>query len=166
NALETLLLHRQWVLGDGWPNVARRLVRDGGVQLRADPASAAALEREAIPCSASVESDYRTEFLDLILAVRTVPSLGDALAHIAQYGSHHTAAIVTANRQNADRFLQEVDASCVLWNASTRFNDGGELGLGAEMGISTSKLHAYGPMGLRELTTEKFVVLGAGQVRR
>jgi len=156
NALETLLLNRQWALSDGWPKLARRLVREGGVQLA----------REGIPCSACLESDYRTEFLDLVLAVRTVPSLGDALAHIAEYGSHHTAAIVTANRQNAERFLQEVDASCVLWNASTRFNDGGELGLGAEMGISTSKLHAYGPMGLRELTTEKFVVCGTGQVRR
>ena len=165
NALETLLLNRQWALSDGWPKLARRLVREGGVQLRVDPTSATALAREGIPCSAVLESDYRTEFLDLVLAVRTVPSVGDALAHIAEYGSHHTAAIVTANRQNAERFLQEVDASCVLWNASTRFNDGGELGLGAEMGISTSKLHAYGPMGLRELTTEKFVVCGTGQVR-
>jgi len=166
NALETLLLSHHWTLSDGWPKLARRLVREGGVQLRVDSTSATPLAREGIPCSAALESDYRTEFLDLVLAVRTVPSLGDALAHIAEYGSHHTAAIVTANRQNAERFLQEVDASCVLWNASTRFNDGGELGLGAEMGISTSKLHAYGPMGLRELTTEKFVVCGTGQIRR
>src|SRR5258708_29350115 len=104
------------------------------------------------------------EFLSGVLAGRTVPSLNDALAHIAEHGTRHTAAIVTQDRQSVERFLQEVDASCVLWNASTRFNDGGELGLGAEMGISTAKPHAYGPMGLRELTTEKFVGYAAGQI--
>jgi glutamate-5-semialdehyde dehydrogenase len=94
-----------------------------------------------------------------------VDGIDGALRHIARYGSRHTEAIVTRSRELADRFLAEVDASCVLWNASTRFNDGGELGLGAEIGISTSKLHAYGPMGLRELTCTRYVVRGEGQTR-
>lgn len=109
---------------------------------------------------------YGREFLDLKLAVAVVQGIDGALRHIARYGSRHTEAIVTRDPALADRFLREVDASCVLWNASTRFNDGGELGLGAEIGISTSKLHAYGPMGLRELTCTRFVVRGDGQVRR
>jgi len=108
---------------------------------------------------------YGREFLDLKLAVAVVDGIEGALRHIARYGSRHTEAIVTGDRQLAERFLREVDASCVLWNASTRFNDGGELGLGAEIGISTSKLHAYGPMGLRELTCTRFMVRGDGQVR-
>ena len=99
------------------------------------------------------------------LAIAVVDGLDGALDHIARYGSRHTEAIVTRSNELADRFLREVDASCALWNASTRFNDGGELGLGAEIGISTSKLHAYGPMGLRELTCTRFVVRGDGQVR-
>ena len=111
------------------------------------------------------EDAYGVEFLDLKLAVRIVDGLSEALAHIARYGSRHTEAIVTRDRDLAERFIRSVDASCVLWNASTRFNDGGELGLGAEIGISTSKLHAYGPMGLRELTCTRFVVRGDGQVR-
>ena len=108
---------------------------------------------------------YGREFLDLRLAVAVVDGLDAALLHIARYGSRHTECICTGDRKLADRFISEVDASCVLWNASTRFNDGGELGLGAEIGISTSKLHAYGPMGLRELTCTRFVVRGDGQVR-
>ena len=108
---------------------------------------------------------YGREFLDLKLAVAVVDGLDAALLHIARYGSRHTECICTGDRKLADRFISEVDASCVLWNASTRFNDGGELGLGAEIGISTSKLHAYGPMGLRELTCTRFVVRGDGQVR-
>ncbi len=165
NALETLLLDEDWAASEAWPKLALRLVGEGKVELRVDSRSAAPLTARGIRCVSASESDYGTEFLSLVLAVRTVPSLNDALAHIAEHGTRHTAAIVTQDRQSAERFLQEVDASCVLWNASTRFNDGGELGLGAEMGISTSKLHAYGPMGLRELTTEKFVVYGAGQIR-
>jgi glutamate-5-semialdehyde dehydrogenase len=108
---------------------------------------------------------YGEEFLDLKLAVATVDGPEAALAHIARYGSRHTESICTRDRALAERFIREVDASCVVWNASTRFNDGGELGLGAEIGISTSKLHAYGPMGLRELTCTRFVVRGEGQVR-
>jgi len=103
--------------------------------------------------------------LDKILAVRVVRDLDAALEHIARYGSNHTEAICTDSQAHARRWLDEVDASCVLVNASTRFNDGGELGLGAEIGISTSKIHAYGPMGLESLTTEKWVVIGDGQTR-
>jgi glutamate-5-semialdehyde dehydrogenase len=109
--------------------------------------------------------DFGREFLDLVMAVAVVDGLDGALAHIARYGSRHTECIVTRDEPAAERFLREVDASCAVWNASTRFNDGGELGLGAEIGISTSKLHAYGPMGLRELTCTRFVVRGAGQIR-
>jgi glutamate-5-semialdehyde dehydrogenase len=109
--------------------------------------------------------DYGKEFLDLILAVRVVADLDAALDHIARYGSLHTEAIVTRDLAAARRFEREVTASAVVVNASTRFNDGGELGLGAEIGISTTKLHAFGPMGLAELTTQKFVVEGEGHVR-
>jgi glutamate-5-semialdehyde dehydrogenase len=105
------------------------------------------------------------EYLDLILSVKVVRGIEEAMGHIAAYGSSHTEAILTSNPENAERFLSEVDSSCVLVNASTRFNDGFELGLGAEIGISTTKLHAFGPMGLEELTTTKFVVRGEGQTR-
>ena len=121
--------------------------------------------RSAMPQVEFVEGEYGTEFLDLKLSYRFVHGIEEALQHIAQYGSRHTEAIVTSSPELAEKFIREVDASCVLWNASTRFNDGGELGLGAEIGISTSKLHAYGPMGLRELTCTRFVVRGDGQVR-
>jgi glutamate-5-semialdehyde dehydrogenase len=109
--------------------------------------------------------DFDTEFLRLKIAIKVVDDEADAVAFIARHGSRHTEAIVTNAHDVAMRFLQAVDASCVLINASTRFNDGGELGLGAELGISTTKLHAYGPMGLQELCTRKFVVLGHGEVR-
>ncbi|MGA9822579.1 MAG: gamma-glutamyl-phosphate reductase, partial [Desulfobaccales bacterium] len=109
--------------------------------------------------------DWGCEFADLILAVKVTPDLNGALEHIARYGSRHTEAIITRDYHRAQRFLKEVDSSVVLVNASTRFNDGGELGLGAEIGINTSKLHAFGPMGLEELTITKFIVYGDGQVR-
>jgi glutamate-5-semialdehyde dehydrogenase len=121
--------------------------------------------RRAMPQVEFVEGEYGTEFLDLKLSYAVVDGIDQAMQHIARYGSRHTEAICTRDTALAERFLREVDASCVLWNASTRFNDGGELGLGAEIGISTSKLHAYGPMGLRELTCTRFVVRGDGQVR-
>jgi glutamate-5-semialdehyde dehydrogenase len=111
------------------------------------------------------DDDWGREFLDKILAVRIVRDLDEALEHIDRYGSNHTEAICTENYSRAQRWLRDVDASCVLVNASTRFNDGGQLGLGTEVGISTSKLHAYGPMGLEGLTAEKWVVIGDGQVR-
>ncbi|AEB12619.1 glutamate-5-semialdehyde dehydrogenase [Marinithermus hydrothermalis] len=159
NALETLLVD-QAVAADFLPQVARDL-EAAGVELRGCPETRAVLP-EARPAT---EADWAAEYLDLILAVRVVRDMEAALEHIARYGSNHTEAIVTQNHARAMRFLREVDASLVLVNASTRFNDGFQLGLGAEIGISTSKLHAYGPMGVRELTTTKFVALGDGQVR-
>jgi glutamate-5-semialdehyde dehydrogenase len=114
---------------------------------------------------AATEDDWFQEYLDLILAVRIVPDIEAAMAHIDKYGSLHTEAIVTKDYHNAQRFLNEVNSSTVLVNASTRFSDGFELGLGAEIGISTTKLHAFGPMGLEELTTTKFIIYGDGQVR-
>jgi len=113
----------------------------------------------------ATEEDWGTEFLDLILAVRVVKDMDEAIDHIERYGSEHTESIVTTSYQRSREFVDRVNSSAVLVNASTRFNDGGELGLGAEIGISTSKIHAFGPMGLEELTTTKFVVFGDGQIR-
>jgi len=159
NAMETLLVHRQ-VAGDFLPAMARRFAA-AGVELRGCPDTCAILP-EVTPAD---EADWPAEYLNLTLAVKVVADVDDAMAHIGQYGSSHTEAIVTSHYGRAQRFQREVDASVVLVNASTRFNDGGQLGLGAEMGISTSKLHAFGPMGLEELTTQKFVVSGEGHVR-
>ena len=131
------------------------------VELRGDAATTALVPRAVD----ATEADYATEFLDLVLAVRVVDSLDQAIAHVARYSSGHTEAILTRDVGAADRFVAEVDAAAVVVNASTRFVDGGELGLGAEVGISTQKLHARGPMGLRELTCVRWVVRGAGQVR-
>ena len=111
------------------------------------------------------EADWSEEYLDLILAVRVVKDLDEAIAHIERYGSEHTESIITTSYEKSRRFIERVNSSAVMVNASTRFNDGGELGLGAEIGISTSKIHAFGPMGLEELTTTKFIVFGDGQVR-
>ncbi|KAF5031593.1 Gamma-glutamyl phosphate reductase [anaerobic digester metagenome] len=133
-----------------------------GVTFRACPASLPLLGDAA---TAAAPEDYGMAFHDLILAVRVVDDMDEALAHIAAHGSNHTEIICTRDHARAMRFLREADASMVAVNASTRFNDGGQLGLGAEIGISTSKLHSYGPMGVQELTTTKFVVFGAGQVR-
>ena len=113
----------------------------------------------------AAEEDWYAEYLDLILAIRIVDNIDEAIAHIEKYGSLHTESIVTADYTNSQRFLNEVNSSTVLVNASTRFSDGFELGLGAEIGISTTKLHAFGPMGLEELTTSKFIIYGNGQVR-
>ena len=159
-------------------NAAECLVVDASIAQRFLPRMVAALQNAAVEvrgdertCAAAPDvvpaspGDYKTEFLSLIMAVKVVDGFEDALAFIRDNGSRHTESIVTNDHQMAMRFLREVDASCVLVNASTRFNDGGELGLGAELGISTSKLHAYGPMGLAELCARKFVVLGSGEVR-
>jgi len=116
-------------------------------------------------CEPATEADWTAEYLDLILAVRVVRDLKTAIAHINTFGSHHSDAIVTADTRSANRFLKEVDSAAVYVNASTRFTDGGEFGMGAEMGISTDKLHARGPMGLEELTTYKYRITGTGQVR-
>lgn len=163
NAMETLLVHRD-IAGPLLRNLGPALIAQG-VELRADAEAQFHLQRAGCAAALATPADWATEFLSKILAVRTVASLDEALAHVETFGTHHTAAIVAQDPGRAERFLAEVDAACVLWNASTRFNDGGELGLGAEMGISTSKLHAYGPMGLLELTAEKLVVYGQGQVR-
>jgi glutamate-5-semialdehyde dehydrogenase len=165
NAAETLLVHRDHLSNGVLERIARKLVTEGHVEIRADAESAAVLAKAGIAHSPASAQDFDTEFQSLIMAVRVVPSVDASIDHIAAHGTHHTASIVTREKTHAERFLREVDAACVLWNASTRFNDGGELGLGAEIGISTSKMHAFGPMGLRELTAEKFVVYGDGQIR-
>jgi glutamate-5-semialdehyde dehydrogenase len=163
NATECLLVHRA-AAERLLPAVGRALA-DRGVELRCDPTALAILGRAGVPAIAACEEDFGKEFLDRILAVRVVGDLDGALAHIARYGSLHTEAILTNDLAAARRFEREVEASAVMVNASTRFNDGGELGLGAEIGISTTKLHAFGPMGLEELTTQKYVVEGRGHVR-
>ena len=159
NAMETMLVHAAAAPGFLPRMVAR--FRQAQVELRGCPRTRE-IDPQASPARAE---DWGAEFLDLILAVKVVPDLDAALAHIARYSSNHTEAIITRDYARAQRFLQEVDSSVVLVNASTRFNDGGELGLGAEIGINTSKLHAFGPMGLEELTTTKFIVYGDGQIR-
>lgn len=159
NAMETLLVHqslaRTWLTG-----FVDKLVA-AGVEVRGCQKTCA-LSSAAKPAS---DSDYGKEFLDLTLAIKVVKHLDEAMEHIVRYGSRHTEAIVTSDYKKAMRFLREVDASAVLVNASTRLNDGYQFGLGAEIGISTSRIHARGPMGLEELTCSKFIVFGSGQVR-
>ena len=159
NAMETLLVHqsmaRTWLAG-----FINKLV-EAKVEVRGCQKTCA-LSSAAKPAS---ESDYGKEFLDLTLAIKVVKNIDEAMEHIARYGSRHTEAIVTSDYKKAMRFLREVDASAVLVNASTRLNDGYQFGLGAEIGISTSRIHARGPMGLEELTCSKFIVFGSGQVR-
>jgi glutamate-5-semialdehyde dehydrogenase len=159
NAAETLLVHRN-VAATFLESVAPRL---GGVELVGDELTRQILGDRV--SAIATDEDYATEFLDLKLAVRVVDTLDAAIAHITRYGSGHSEAIITSDVRAADRFCREVDAAAVLVNASTRFVDGEELGFGAEIGISTQKLHARGPMGLRELTTRKFVIRGDGQIR-
>jgi glutamate-5-semialdehyde dehydrogenase len=163
NALECLLVHRD-AAAALLPPVGRALA-GAGVELRCDPTALTLLQRAGVPARPAATEDFGREFLDLVLAVRVVPDLDAALDHIARHGTLHTESILTRDLASARRFEREVTASAVIINASTRFNDGGELGLGAEIGISTSKLHAFGPMGLNELTTRKFVVEGEGQTR-
>jgi len=159
NAMETMLVH-QAVANDFLPPMVTRL-QEGGVEIRGCEKTVGLIPglKKAEP------EDWPAEFLDLILAVRIVSNMDEALDHIGQYGSNHTEAIITKDYNRSQRFLAEVDASVVLVNASTRFSDGNQLGLGAEIGINTSKLHAFGPMGLEELTTTKFIVYGDGQIR-
>ena len=160
NALETLLVHRD-VAEKFLPKVAASLAA-AGVELRGDVRTCEVLGNKAKPAT---EADWSAEYLELILSIRVVDSLEEAVEHIENYGSHHTDSIVTADDSAARKFLAAVDSATVLWNASTRFSDGGEFGFGAEIGISTDKLHARGPMGLEELTTYKYLVEGTGQVR-
>ena len=159
NALETLLVHED-AAPDFLPEMAKQY-EEAGVEIRGCPKTI-----DLVPGAvAATESDWPAEFLDLVLAVKVVVSMDEALDHIETYGSQHTEAIITNDYDRSQRFLAQVDSSVVLVNASTRFNDGNQLGLGAEIGINTSKLHAFGPMGLEELTATKFVVYGQGQIR-
>jgi len=160
NAMETLLVHEK-IARRFLPKMAASL-QAAGVELRGCPKT-----REILSgIKKATEADWTTEYLDLILSIRVVSSLDEAIEHIQKYGSAHSDAIITTNLQAAEKFVQEVDSSAVFVNTSTRFNDGGEFGLGAEIGISTDKLHARGPMGLAELTSYKWVVYGQGQVRQ
>lgn len=163
NAMETLLVARG-IAVRLLPALARLYV-DKGVELRGDEATCALLATEGIACGAAVEDDWHAEYLAPILAIRIVDGLDQAIGHIARYGSQHTDTIVTTNHERAMRFLREVDSSSVMINASTRFADGYEYGLGAEIGISTDKLHARGPVGLEGLTSLKYVVFGHGEIR-
>ena len=160
NAMETLLIHKD-IAPEILPLLAEKFIA-AGVELRGCPET-----RVYLPSiKAAKEEDWSAEYLDLILAIRVVTGLDEAIDHILRYGSSHTEAIVTRDYGNSQRFLKEVPSSTVLVNASTRFSDGFQLGLGAEIGISTSKLHAYGPMGVEDLTTSKFIVYGSGQIRQ
>lgn len=159
NALENLFVHKK-VAALFLPRLVQ-VLQEKGVEIRGDAAA-----KKIVPgIHRATEADWFTEYLDLILAVRVVRDMKEAVHLIRKYGSQHTEAIVTRNKKHAREFVQQLDSSCVLVNASTRFNDGGQLGLGAEIGISTTKLHAFGPMGLEELTSSKFVVYGQGQIR-
>lgn len=159
NALETLLIHRD-VAAEFIPKIAARL-SELGVELRGDDAFC----RYAPIAGPATEEDWHAEYLELILACRVVDDIDAAIAHINRYCSLHTESIITSDYSRAQRFIREVNSSCVMVNASTRFADGGQLGLGAEIGISTTKLHSFGPMGLEDLTTTKFIVYGDGQIR-
>jgi glutamate-5-semialdehyde dehydrogenase len=163
NAAEQLLVHRD-VAPTLLPRVAKAL-KSKNVELRADAASAAILAEEQVPHVAARDADYTSEFLDYIMAVRVVDSLDHAIATINRDGSAHSDAIITKDSSAAQRFFAGVDSATVFWNASTRFNDGFEFGFGAEIGISTDRLHARGPMGLRELCSYKYIIEGTGQVR-
>ncbi len=159
NAVETVLVHRN-AAATLVPAIAEALVA-AGVEIRGCPRTVALVPAARL----ATEDDWPAEFLDLVVAMKVVDDLDHAMEHIERYGSLHTESIVTRDYANAQRFLREVGSSCVMVNASTRFADGNQLGLGAEIGISTTKLHAFGPMGLEELTTRKFVVYGEGQIR-
>jgi glutamate-5-semialdehyde dehydrogenase len=160
NALETLLVHRD--IAEEFLPPALAELRAHAVEVRGD-ARTRAIDAGMLPAT---EADYAAEFLDLVIAVRVVDSLDQAIAHIRQYGSDHTEVIATADPAAADAFVRAIRSSAVMVNASSRFNDGGQLGLGAEIGISTTRLHAYGPMGAESLTIERFVVRGEGQLRQ
>ena len=164
NAMETLLVHRD--VARAFFAKAAPAFQKFPVEMRADPEAFHLLaELGYKPLGEADEKSWRTEYLELILSVRVVGSLDEAVAHMEKYGSRHSDAIVTANPSTAEKFLSEVDSATVYWNASTRFTDGGEFGFGAEIGISTDKLHARGPMGLEELTSYKYQIRGTGQIR-
>ena len=159
NACESLVVHR--AIAERFLPLLKRKLKDKQVEIRADEA-ACAIEPSFTPAA---EEDWGTEYLDYVLSLKLVDSLDEAIAHINRYNTGHSEAIVTSDYFNAQRFLNEVDAAAVYVNASTRFTDGEEFGFGAEIGISTQKLHARGPMGLKELTTTKYIIYGDGQIR-
>jgi glutamate-5-semialdehyde dehydrogenase len=160
NAMETLLVHNGVAL-EFLPQLAARL-NAAKVELRGDEKTVAILKG----IKAATEEDWSTEYLDLILSVKIVETAEEAVAHINKYGSHHSDTIVTKNKKRAEDFMRAIDSAAVYWNASTRFTDGGEFGMGAEIGISTQKMHARGPMGLNELCSYKYMVYGNGQIRK
>jgi glutamate-5-semialdehyde dehydrogenase len=159
NALETLLVHRD--AADAFLPRAAQALRARGVEIRACERSRAIVADLAV----ATDDDYAAEFLDLVIALRVVDNVDDAIAHIRRYGSDHTEVIATRDDAAAERFVRALRSAVVMVNASSRFSDGGELGLGAEIGISTTRLHAYGPMGAESLTIERYVVRGEGHVR-
>jgi glutamate-5-semialdehyde dehydrogenase len=160
NAMETLLLHEK--LPTSFYQKLFQVLNDNHVEIRADEITHKILPETKLASPA----DWDTEYLDKILSVKTVRNIDEAISHIQKHGTHHTEAILSTTTSNIEKFLNSIDASCITVNASTRFNDGGELGLGAEIGISTSKIHAYGPMGAKELCTARFVIVGEGHIRK
>ena len=164
NTMETLLVAE--AIAERVLPLIGRIYADKGVEMRCNPQSRSILEAAGLTgIKSASEADFHTEYLAPIVSISTVPGIDEAIAHIAKYGSQHTDAIVTEDHSRAMRFLREVDSSSVVVNASTRFADGFEYGLGAEIGISTDKLHARGPVGLEGLTSQKWIVLGSGQIR-
>ena len=164
NAIETVLVHRQ-IAAPFFEKLAP-ILAGKKVEIRADPDSFYQLSALSYqPLHSARDEDWTREYLDLILAARTVHDMEEAIAHVEKCGSHHSDVIITRDAARAEKFLNEVDSATVYWNASTRFTDGGEFGFGAEIGISTDKLHARGPMALEELTTYKYVIRGEGQIR-
>ena len=169
NAAEKLLIHKEVALAF-LPIVAKELT-DRKVELRCDPESLNLLENSKIlngtkiNAKLATDEDWKTEYLDLIMGIKIVNSLEDAILHINKFGTKHSEAIITKNKISSDKFMKEIDAAALYHNASTRFTDGSEFGFGAEIGISTQKLHARGPVGLRELTSYKYLIEGSGQVR-
>lgn len=160
NAMETLLVHKN-IASDFLPKIINELMNVYNVEVRGCP-----LLNKIVPeISGATEEDWSTEYLDLVLSVKIVNDLDEAISHINKYGSKHSDSIVTRNKISAKDFIERIDSACVFINASTRFSDGGEFGMGAEIGISTDKIHARGPMGLEELTSYKYIVEGSGQVR-
>ena len=164
NAAETLLVD-QAIAAEALPRLARRLA-EANVELRGDAATRALLDGSGIDVATASETDWGEEYLDLVLSVKTVDGVGDAIEHINTHGSGHTETIVTGNESTAKRFQVEVDSSTIFWNASTRFTDGGQFGMGAEIGISTDKIGARGPMGLEELTSYKWLGVADGLIRQ
>ena len=164
NACESLLVHES-IAKEFLPMLQDKLA-EKNVELRADALSLSYLNKEITVVKEAEEADWGTEYLDYILSIKSVKNVDEAIAHINQYNTAHSESIITANAEVAEKFLNEIDSACVYWNVSTRFSDGNEFGFGAEIGISTQKLHARGPMGLETLTSYKYVIYGDGQVRK